>query len=192
VAAGRVIVLNGTSSAGKSTLAAALQARLAAAGECWIVVALDDLFAKLPFAWVTYGDHVGAHADEGIAFELVDGEVVRRVGPIAERILDAYRGMVARAALAGLDVIVDEVLLGEAEWRSWQVELAGLEVRWVRVDCALDVAEARERSRPERLPGMARSLHGTVHRHPSYDLRVDTSATVPDTAAAAIVAGLAW
>jgi chloramphenicol 3-O-phosphotransferase len=38
VSRGRVIVLNGTSSAGKSTLAQLLQDRFAAAGEPWIVV----------------------------------------------------------------------------------------------------------------------------------------------------------
>ena len=54
----QVIVLNGTSSAGKWMLASALQARLAEAGECWIVLGLDDFLGKLPWAWVTYGDHV--------------------------------------------------------------------------------------------------------------------------------------
>jgi ribose 1,5-bisphosphokinase PhnN len=34
---GAVIVLNGPSSAGKSTLAAALRRRFAADGECWFV-----------------------------------------------------------------------------------------------------------------------------------------------------------
>ena len=36
-----VIVLNGTSSAGKSTLASVLQARPGEAGECWIVMGID-------------------------------------------------------------------------------------------------------------------------------------------------------
>src|SRR4051794_15582389 len=91
VASGRVIVLNGTSSAGKTTLATKLQTRLTDGGECWIVIGVDDLFTKLPPAWVTYGAHVGARADDGIAFELVDGRVVRRIGPVGERVLAAYR-----------------------------------------------------------------------------------------------------
>ena len=112
----QVIVLNGTSSAGKSTLASALQARLAEAGECWIVMGLDDFLGKLPWAWVTYGDHVGEHADEGIAFAMVEGEVECRVGPVGERMLAAYRGAVAAVARAGINVIVDEVLLSEDGW----------------------------------------------------------------------------
>ena len=45
---GAVILLNGTSSAGKTTLAAQLQADLATHGECWIVIGIDDYLGKLP------------------------------------------------------------------------------------------------------------------------------------------------
>jgi chloramphenicol 3-O phosphotransferase len=187
-----VIVLNGTTSAGKSTLAVELQARLVAAGECWIVVGIDDYFAKVPGPWVSYGRHVGARAEDGMVFEVVDGTVERRVGPIGERVLSAYRGGVARWARAGLDVIVDEVLLCEADWRSWQVELDGLAVRWVRVDCALDVTEARERARGDRMVGLARAQLATVHAYPAYDLRVDTTAADAEALAAEVHAALIW
>lgn len=53
VTTGSVIVLNGPSSAGKSTLGVALQRQFAAAGECWFVLALDDFIGKLPVDWVT-------------------------------------------------------------------------------------------------------------------------------------------
>ena len=184
----QVIVLNGTSSAGKSTLASALQARLAEAGGCWIVLGLDDFLGKLPWAWVTYGDHVGEHADEGIAFRMVEGEVECRVGPVGERMLAAYRGAVAAVARAGINVIVDEVLLSEAGWTAWQHELAGLEVLWVAVTSDLELLEQRERDRPDRMIGLARSQHGVVHRHAVYDVRVDTSSMDPAVAAAAILA----
>jgi chloramphenicol 3-O phosphotransferase len=178
-----VIVLNGTSSSGKTTLATNLQARLVEQGQCWIVIGLDDVIGKLPSAWVTYRTHVGAHADEGVAFELVDGTVVCRIGPLGEAALAAYRGSVAAAARAGLNVIVDEVLLSEADWKGWQSELAGLDVTWVRVDCALDVLQAREQARGDRMAGLAASQFDVVHLHPGYDTRVDTAADDADTAA---------
>ena len=189
MAAGRVIVLNGTSSAGKTTLATTLQARFADAGECWVVLGIDDVFAKLPFAFVRYGDrHVGAHGEEGIAFEMVDGELERRLGPVGERAMAAYRGMVSAAARAGLHVLVDEVLLSEGDWAGWQSALAGLDVLWVRVDADLDVLEARERARGDRLPGLARAQHPVVHRHPTYDVEVDTGTTGPQDAADEVIA----
>jgi chloramphenicol 3-O phosphotransferase len=189
---GRVIVLNGTSSAGKSTLAETLQARFAAAGEPWIVVGVDDLFVKLPPDWITIGAHVGAHGEAGIVFERIDGAIERRIGPVGTRALAAYRATVAGVARSGLDVIVDEVLLSEDDWHGWQVDLAGLAVRWVRVECALDVVEARERERGDRVVGMARSQYEVVHRHPRYDARVDTATTGPEAAADAILAALTW
>ena len=183
-----MIVLNGTSSAGKSTLASSLQARLADVGECWIVMGIDDFLGRLPWAWVTYGDHVGEHADEGIEFAMVDGEVECRVGPVGERVLVGYRGAVAAVARAGINVIVDEVLLSEDDWKAWQDQLDGLDVLWVAVTADLDVVEQRERDRNDRMIGLARSQHEVVHRHAVYDVRVDTALMDPAAAAAAILA----
>jgi len=187
-----VIVLNGTSSAGKTTLAEALQARFAADGEPWIVIGVDDLFVKLPPDWIRMGAHVGAHAEDGIVFERIDGAIERRIGPVGTRTLAAYRAMVAAVARSGLSVLVDEVLLSEDDWHGWQADLAELAVRWVRVDCALDVVETRERERGDRVQGLARSQYEIVHRHPRYDVRVDTATTGPDAAADAILAALSW
>jgi hypothetical protein len=46
-----------------------------------------------------------------------------------------------------VDVIVDEVLASVEDWEGWQVELAGLSVRWVAVDLALEIALEREQDR---------------------------------------------
>lgn len=184
----QVIVLNGTSSAGKSTLASTLQARLADVGECWIVMGLDDFLGKLPWAWVTYGDHVGEHADQGMAFAMVDGEVEWRVGPVGERIFVAYRSAVAAVARAGINVIVDEVLLSEDDWKGWQDQLEGLDVLWVAVTSDLAVVEQRERDRNDRMIGLARSQHSVVHQHAVYDVQVDTAIMDPAAASAAILA----
>ena len=186
---GSVILLNGPSSAGKTTLATSLQRHFAADGECWFVYALDDYFAKVPFDWVTSGNHVGAHAEEGVVLEIVDGVFRMRMGPIGHRVLAAWRGAVGSAVRAGLNVIADEVLLTEQEWQGWQIELDGLDTHWVRVHVALDVLEAREHARGDRMPGHARSQYEDSHRHPSYDAEVDTGSLTPDAAAAAVLAG---
>jgi chloramphenicol 3-O phosphotransferase len=187
VTAGEIIILNGTSSSGKTTLASTLQAELACEGECWVVMAIDDFFGKLPHDWVRIGNHIGARADQGIEFELIDGEIERRIGPIGTQVMAAYRGAVGAAARAGLNVIVDEVLLSEEDWTAWQVELRGLPTTWVRVEIDLDTVEARERERGDRVIGMARAQHGIVHRYATYDLQVDTGRTDAKAAAAAVL-----
>ncbi len=189
VPTGNLIVLNGPSSAGKSTLAVALQQQFAAAGECWFVYGMDDYFAKVPFDWVAAGKHRGPHAEEGVVLEVVDGEFGLRLGPIGQRVLYAWRGAVGAAVRAGLNVIADEVVLTEEDWQGWQSELDGLDAHWVRVQIDLDVLDERERARPEaRLPGHARSQHAVVHRHPTDDAEVDTGVLDPDAAAAAVIA----
>jgi chloramphenicol 3-O phosphotransferase len=188
VTTGSVIVLNGPSSSGKTTLAAALQRRFAADGECWFIYAMDDYFAKVPFDWVTAGKHVGAHADEGVVLEIVDGTFRMRMGPIGRRVLVAWRGAVGSAARAGLNVIADDVVLTEEEWRGWQAELDGLDTHWVRVQIALDVLEAREQARSNRMLGHARSQYEDVYRYPTYDSEVDTGTLDPDAAAAVVLA----
>ena len=189
VTTGSVIVLNGPSSSGKTTLASALQRRFAADGECWFVYAMDDYFAKVPFDWVTAGKHVGVHAEEGVVLEIVDGEFRMRMGPIGRQVLAAWRGAVGSAARAGLNVIADDVVLTEEEWRGWQAELDGIDAHWVRVQIALDVLEARELARGDRMAGHARAQYEDAYRYPTYDAEVDTGTLDPDAAAAAVLRG---
>jgi len=186
---GEVVILNGATSAGKTTLAVALQAQLAADGECWLVWGIDDFLGKLPVAWLAYGDE-GVHADDGVRFDRVDGGIAFRTGPVGDRLLASYRGTIAAMARNGLNLIVDEVVLDEAAWLDWVQCLEALPVLWVRVDCPVEVLEAREQERGDRLPGLARSQVATVHRHPAYDLVVDTATTDATGCAARVAAAV--
>lgn len=85
---------------------------------------------------------------------------------------------VAAAVHAGARTIVDDVFLGGAgSQRRWQDTLAGLEVLWVGVRCAAEVAAAREIARGDRIGGMAATQADVVHEGVRYDLEVDTTHT---------------
>jgi chloramphenicol 3-O phosphotransferase len=58
----------------------------------------------------------------------------------------------------------------------------------VRID--LDVLEARERARQDRVLGMARWQYPLVHRFADYDVEVDTGALDAPSAADAVFAAL--
>ena len=185
--AGDVIVLNGTSTAGKSTLAAEMQTQLVARDSCWVILGIDDFLGKLPAPWVRYHE-AGAHADEGVSFERIGGDIVFRAGPVGRAVLTGYRRSVAAVVRSGVNVIVDEVVLDEEAWAQWDSELRALDPFWVRVDCPIEVCEGRERGRADRLPGLARSQAAFVHRHPQYDFAVDTSTASPPELAQAVIA----
>jgi chloramphenicol 3-O phosphotransferase len=184
---GRVIVLDGTSSSGKTTLAAGLRTRFEAVGECWIVTGVDDYFAKLPAAWIAVRGPVGVHADDGVVFDTSAGFEMR-MGHVGRTLLRAYRESVGAMARAGMNVIVDDVMLRAEEWVSWQHATAGLSVVWVRVRIDLDVLEARELARKNRVVGMARWQYPLVHRFADYDVEVDTGVLDATSAADAVFA----
>jgi chloramphenicol 3-O phosphotransferase len=176
-------VLNGTSSSGKTSIAEAFQDLRAQAGEMWVVHALDDFIGKVPRRWVEVGGWVGSLAADGV--QLVrDGDRANfHIGEQAQRLMRAYRRSVRETALAGVNVIVDEVSLLEPEWLDWCDALDGLGAVWVAVRCDVEVASAREAARGDRVLGLVRGQADVVHRYPAYDLELDTTfASVADVA----------
>ncbi|TMR91507.1 chloramphenicol phosphotransferase CPT family protein [Nonomuraea basaltis] len=157
---GRVILLNGASSSGKSTLAKALQR------------ALDE-----PFLYVASDQFVAS----GMLPERRDGE-----GPFAwwngmrPRFFDGFHRCLPALAGAGNDLIVEHVI----EFRAWRHCLArlleGFDVFLVGVHCDLAEIDRRERERGDRRAGEGRSHVETdgIHTFGPYDYEVDTSAGV--------------
>jgi len=157
-----VIVLNGGSSSGKSSIARCLQALLPVP---WLTFGVDTLMAAMPAAlW---------DSTAGIAL-LAGGEIA--VGPAVRHLYATWVRGVAAMAQDGTGLILDEVLLDGVEGqRQWQVALAGVPVLWVGVRCDPAVAAAREAARGDRVAGMAASQAQRVHRSVAYDLEVDTT-----------------
>ena len=166
----RIVLLNGVGSAGKGSIAKALQM---VTTEPFLHVEMDAFLDMLPEA--SWGQ------PDGITFETVqeDGKgkpsVVITAGPLAERMLRGMRHAVAAIAAQGNNLIVDEVLLEAQKRREYEELLGAFEVFHVGVFAPLDVLEARERQRGDRMIGLARWQYGRVHKGMTYDLEVDTS-----------------
>jgi chloramphenicol 3-O phosphotransferase len=170
----RVIVLNGTSSSGKTTLARALQGMLPAP---WLLLGIDDLIRAMPNEGLEDGSllHIGETGRVEVGPGWLDLETSWYVG-------------VAAIAARGTGVIVDEVFLaGHESHARLRTAFGGLEVLWVGVTCDLHVARAREALRPDRVPGMAEFQAAVVHEGVAYDMTVDTSHTSPESCAATIL-----
>ncbi len=171
----RVVILNGPSSSGKTTLATAFRDQRAAAGDLWLLTGIDDFLAKLPTEWQAVGSEWGLFAADGVRFERSDLGLEVRVGTVGRQLIRAYQSGAAAAAGAGLNVIVDEVVIDQTSWDDWTTALAGLHVVWVGVRCSLEVAQQRERSRQNRYAGLTRGQAAAVHRFAQYDFEIDTT-----------------
>jgi len=174
-----VILLNGAGSAGKSSIASALQ-DLAAVP--FLHVAMDTFLEMLP---ERYQDH-----PDGISYETTDdgnGPSTRvLVGPIGQTLLDGMRDAIAALAEAGNDLVVDDVMLGD-EMAAYDRLLAGHRLLRIGVFAPLATLEEREQRRGDRIAGLARWQHDRVHAGKTYDLELDTAAMSSRECAAAIL-----
>ncbi len=157
----RVLVLNGGSSSGKSSLTRALQLVLPG---IWLRLSVDTLIDACPPALLS---------PEGLDLT-ADGAV--HVGAAFTEVEQRWMAGIARMAELGAQVLVEDGFVsGPAAQERWRRALHGLPVGWVGVRCAPDVAAAREGARGDRGEGMARLQAESVHVGIEYDLEVDTS-----------------
>jgi chloramphenicol 3-O phosphotransferase len=169
-AVGRVVILNGTSSASKSTIVPMFRAARANVGDLWIPIGADDFNSKLPAQWCAAADFQGPYSHDGVRFEPAAVGVQIRVGDVGRRLQAAYHRTVVAVAKMGFNVIVDDVAIDQSDVPDWAGALIGLRVDWVAVRCDALVAQAREQARRDRFPGLALGLSEIVHRYACYNL----------------------
>jgi chloramphenicol 3-O phosphotransferase len=184
-----VIFLNGTSSAGKTTLARAIQDESDTPFVYW---GIDTLFSLVPPNWG--GGRDGPLSRHGFWYDRTtdaDGHpsVVVRYGDVGRRMLRSAQTAAATFARGGDNLVIDELLLSPDLLAGWLAALSGMDVLLVCVTCPLAVAEERERTR--RSPnGLARGHHRAVHDHgTAYDMTVDTTTGTPTELAKAVLRG---
>ena len=167
----KIVLLNGVGSAGKSSIARALQTITAAP---FLHVQMDAFLDMLPEA-------LQDHAD-GFSFETVleddKPSVVISSGPVGARTMRGMRHAIAAMAGQGNNLIVDDVIVSD-EIAEYRALLSAFDLHLVGVMAPLEVLEAREAARADRLPGLARWQYPRVHKDIDYDLEVDSSRLTP-------------
>jgi chloramphenicol 3-O phosphotransferase len=155
VSPGQIILLNGVSSSGKTSIARQLLLVLDRPYFCLSVDAINSMRAKERTAELSPAD----------------------LAAVLTRTRAGFHRAVAGMARAGNDIVADYVL--SERWRLLDclTVLAGLDVVLVGVHCSAAELERRERARGDRLPGQAAGQLEQVHAHGVYDIECDTTAT---------------
>lgn len=153
---GILIVLNGTSSSGKSAIAKALQ---------------ELLFKKVNESYLNYSsDHFVYLASPSI-FTNQDSMVEN-----LPRLAYAFQETIPPILKSGISIILDHVL-HEEEWAKHLINLTkDFTSVYIKIDCPIEILEKRESERGDREIGLARYQKDRIHYgFLPYKLSVDTS-----------------
>ena len=189
---GKIVLLNGASSAGKTTLARELQ-------RLWPGplqhIALDQFRDGMASQYRGMNSQIGEPGARGlnvVPVQTPNGVVTElRFGDVGRRMLNAMHRAAAAFAASGVDVVLDDLLLEPVFLHDYLDALDGLAVTFVGVQCDLPTLNQREAGRPGRFPGTAAAHFAQLHEHCLYDVEVDTAAHLPRECAARVLAAAA-
>lgn len=165
---GRIIILNGASSSGKTSLAKELQKLLEAS---YLHIGLDAFIDMFP-------ENYGYIEDKYLQ------EINRK------SILSAMNTCIVSLANSGYNLIVDHVLDERDSEKEIITQLSPFHVMFIGIHFPLEILEKREKSRGDRQIGLAKSQYDIVHSNKSYDLEVDTNVNNSTECALKIIASM--
>ena len=173
---GNVIVLNGTSSAGKTTLAKAIQT---AASEPYQLFAFDQFRDGLPDRYRGLNSPEGSPGSAGlnVIAAPADGDIKAYImmGSHGLKMLNGMHQAIASFARSGHHVIVDHYVNHQHAADDLVAAFDGLKTTLVRVVCDHDELMRRESSRPGRFPGTAETQSDIMNTCFAYDITVDST-----------------
>ena len=148
-----VIVLNGPSSAGKSSIAKVLQQLLLDSGTDTVILSLDD--------------YLQMSANEPIW----EDDVFAIMPHLCEDILEALQD--------GKTVIIDHVITSFRIWQALCNAVSRSQMKTVLVRCDAETLRRREAERGDRCAGSAEASLQYLYPKTGYDLCVDSSNKSP-------------
>jgi chloramphenicol 3-O phosphotransferase len=145
----KVVLLNGPSSSGKSTLASVLQVLIkGTTGEEYDIVSIDD-FLEMTTDKTIYEDDVFR-----ISLEMCEK---------SRDLLNSMKG-----------VIIDHVITSERIFKQFLEYLQTFDIKLIQVTCPLHELRRREEQRKNRCLGSAESSYQYLFPKEGYHLTVDT------------------
>lgn len=197
---GQIIIVNGTSGAGKTTTVTKFGER---ADDAYMMFGIDQLLGQmLPVKFSGFGDR----SSEGMHFlpedpENPDSPLRAEFGSVAQKGLSVFHDMLAAASKAGQNVIADHIMfLNPAVLQDCVWRLKDVPVLFVAVKPPRAVPLARQATRQVELPEqyaeklgddarkeiaknmqrMAAWFYDAAYENDCYDLVIDSDKYNPD------------
>ncbi|QQR49810.1 hypothetical protein IPF37_03140 [bacterium] len=174
---GTIIVLNGPSGSGKSSIQKEFQKLMMP--NLWIKVGIDNLFDNVmpeitpenmsfwqssnPIRWVETSQD-----DQG------NKVITLLVGTQGEKVAYAMNSAIAAYAQNGCNVMVDYIAYDQRWLKDLEKKCSRFKTYYVAVQIPLEVLEQREQARATSPKGHARSHYFTVYGDRKYDVVVDS------------------
>lgn len=178
---GKVIILVGGSSTGKTSLAKALQDQLQGT---YVIMGIDMFWMALPPKELDL-DRVDQQYYRW-EMEKREGKDVFRVipGPLLDELMIGRYYAIQAFLDRGFSVIADEVLWKQEWYDECKKALTAYDVTFVHVYCTDEEGARREIARGDRHVGWNRgSAYYSNLYCPSFDLEIDTTSNTPDECA---------
>jgi chloramphenicol 3-O phosphotransferase len=154
--AGTILILNGTSSSGKTSIVREIQLLVA---KPYHHLPLDTFRSMEPRDYWEGWKH---QPSDTVALKLA-------------ALCRAMNAALAEYSRHGQNVIFDTELSNPDAWQYVLEDLVDFPVLMVGVTCSVAVLAQRELERGDRTPGLAASQFDRVHKGKEYDLMIDTT-----------------
>jgi chloramphenicol 3-O phosphotransferase len=183
--AGEIVIINGPSCSGKTTMSRELQAL---SSKPYLVTGIDDFLPMFPKQfigvdqavqregqdWAAPGGRLSAEGFEIVIRNGAAGPIINaRCGPVGWSHLAGMHRAFAAMARAGSSLIVADAA-SDVLMYDYCAALKGLTVHLVGVFCPLEELERREAAQAGRGVGAARMQFEKVHVPGEYDFTVDS------------------
>lgn len=174
---GTIIILNGPSGSGKSSIQKEFQKLMMP--NLWLKIGIDGFFdmvmpeitvenmqywqEKNPIRWIT--ESIDSHNNNIITLH---------VGDQGDGVAYAMNSAIVAYAQQGCNIIVDYIAYDQKWFADLQKKCTGFKTYYVAVEIPLELLESREEARGTSPKGHARSHYFTVYGDEKYDLVVNS------------------
>lgn len=173
---GVIIVLNGPSASGKSSIQKELQK---ISKKPLLAVGLDSFFVGVmpPRYYLEECKESDTNqiVMKGLASQDAQGPLFDlHIGALGRKIIYGMHRACAGYAAEGNNLVVDYILYDTSWISHLRQSLSGFKVFYVGIKIPLNILEQREKSRATSPQGHARSHYASVHQGMVYDLEIDS------------------